>query len=197
MNGERSQPHALALWLLRFCPKQNRESLTGDLLESFREGRSDGWFWQQVLAAIVVGALGQLKLRSTEICFAVAGTALISYFQWGQIFATAALDTLMNWGARLQWLTVIETVTALMVWLLFAAFFGRSKRFRWPDLLRVFFTCVLLFGAGDLLTIWWNVSHRSQAAWSIPAMVGWIFATLIIAARVSRQLSSTSKIVPR
>jgi hypothetical protein len=56
MNSGRSDPPKSALWLLRrLCPKRNREAITGDLLERFGERRSTGWFWRQVLVAILVG----------------------------------------------------------------------------------------------------------------------------------------------
>ena len=43
MKTEQSHPPALAIWFLRhICPKRNREAITGDLLERFREGRSGG-----------------------------------------------------------------------------------------------------------------------------------------------------------
>jgi len=195
MNREWSYPPALAVWFLRrLCPKRNREAITGDLLEKFREGRSGGWFWRQVLVAILVGASSQLRLRWMEICFAAAGTALIWRLPWGQIFPIGAMITSMNWGARLQWLIVIETITALMVLPFFAALFCLWRTFGWANLLRIFFICAMLFTAGDLPAIWWNVSHpvisRSQAMWAIPMMVGWIFAALLISARIARRLPS-------
>jgi hypothetical protein len=195
MNTERSHPPALAVWFLRrLCPKRNREVITGDLLERFREGHSDGWFWRQVLVAILVGASGQLRLQRTEISMAAAGTALVWCCPWGRIFPIAAMITSMNWGARLQWLILIEIMTALMVLPLFVVLFRVWRTFGWANLLRVFFICAMLFTAGDLPTIWWNVSHpiisRSQATWAIPMMVGWIFATLLMSARVARRLPS-------
>jgi hypothetical protein len=201
MNNERSHPSALAVWFLRrLCPKRNREAITGDLLERFREGHSDGWFWRQVLVAILVGASSQMRARCTEICFAAAGTASIWCLPWVRIFPIAAMITSMNWGARLQWLIVIETITALMVLPLFAALFRLRRTFGWANLLRAFFICAMLFTAGDLPTIWWNVSHpvitRSQATWAIPMMMGWIFVTLLISARVARRLPSPSKTIP-
>lgn len=201
MNTGRSHPPALAVWFLRrLCPKRNREAITGDLLEGFREGHSSGSFWRQVLIAILVGASSQLRLLWTEICLAAAGTALIWCVPWGRIFPIAAMIASMNWVARLQWLIVIEIVTALMVLPLFVVLFRLRRTFRWAHLLRVFFICAMLFTAGDLPTLWWNVSHpvisRSQATWAIPIMVGWIFATLLISARVARRLPSPSKTIP-
>jgi hypothetical protein len=201
MNNERSHPPALAVWFLRrLCPKRNREAITGDLLERFREGRSDGWFWRQVLVAILVGTSRQLRPRWTEICVAAAGTTLIWCLPWGRIFPIAAMIISMNWVARLQWLIVIEFITALMVLPLFAALFRLWRTFGWANLLRIFFICAMLFTAGDVPTIWWNVTHpvisRSQATWAIPMMLGWIFATLLISARVARRLPSPSKTIP-
>jgi hypothetical protein len=47
--------------------------------------------------------------------------------------------------------------------------------------------------------IWWNARHPvispSQASWAIPMMVGWIFATLLISARLARRLPSPFKTI--
>jgi hypothetical protein len=83
MSNGRSQPPTLGMFLLRhLCPKDNREILIGDLLESFREGRSDGWFWRQVLIALLAGVSKGLRLHWPEICFAVAGTFVIPLEWW-------------------------------------------------------------------------------------------------------------------
>lgn len=48
-----AKPPRLAAWLLQeFGPELNHEALTGDLNEAFQQGRSSGWYWRQVLAAV-------------------------------------------------------------------------------------------------------------------------------------------------
>ena len=193
MNTDRSHPPrlaVLAVWLLRYlCPSRNREAITGDLLERFAEGRSDGWFWRQVLVATVAGALSQFSLLWTEICLAAAGTALIWCIPWGRIFPIAAIGSgLMNWRERSLWLVAIEITTALLVLPLFAVLFRRRGTLSWANLLRVFLISALLFTLADVPALWWDVRHPispSRAVWVVPIMLAWIFTALLISARVA------------
>jgi len=55
--SERTPP-ALALWLLERCGSGSRaESLAGDLIEEYGQGRSRGWLWRQVAVALGVAML--------------------------------------------------------------------------------------------------------------------------------------------
>lgn len=48
-----SDPPRLGVWLLEhFGPETNIEALTGDLLEGLSQGKSIGWYWRQIRAAI-------------------------------------------------------------------------------------------------------------------------------------------------
>ena len=48
-----AKPPRLAAWILQeFGPELNQEALSGDLNEAFQQGRSKGWYWRQVLAAV-------------------------------------------------------------------------------------------------------------------------------------------------
>jgi hypothetical protein len=61
--SERTPP-ALALWLLERCGSgAHAQSLTGDLIEEYRRGRSRGWLWREVAVALGV-ALGVALVRS-------------------------------------------------------------------------------------------------------------------------------------
>jgi len=77
MSRGESNPPRVAIWLLRHaCPGSHNQALTGDLVEKFREGRSHGWFWKQVLIAIAVGVLGEVQRHWPCFSYAIAGTAL-------------------------------------------------------------------------------------------------------------------------
>src|SRR5947207_11163298 len=72
----------LAVWLLeRLTQRQNREALAGDLLEERRQGRSDMWFWRQVVAAITVNCLGELRRRWIVVVFPLVVCATVPWIQ--------------------------------------------------------------------------------------------------------------------
>ena len=51
----RTEPPPLATWMLKHLTNaEGNEALTGDLLEEFRAGRSNGWYWRQIITAIVI-----------------------------------------------------------------------------------------------------------------------------------------------
>src|SRR5215469_17604164 len=152
MSNERSQPPTLAVFLLRhLCPKDNREVLIGDLIESFRDGRSDGWFWRQVLIALLVGVSKGLRLHWPQICFAVAGTLVIVLESW--IIRVPAIERLRVPGISLQWplSTAYDfgfhaALTALMLQPLLAVLLLLGRVFSWASLLRTFLISFLLVG---------------------------------------------------
>jgi hypothetical protein len=48
------QPPVFATWLLKqLCSGQYSDALAGDLVEEYQRGRSESWYWRQVLVAIV------------------------------------------------------------------------------------------------------------------------------------------------
>jgi hypothetical protein len=73
-----AQRPRLASWLLRrVVSGPKRESLIGDLDEQFARGHSSLWYWRQVLSAILVGVIGDLRehpvlvIRSVVLTWAV------------------------------------------------------------------------------------------------------------------------------
>jgi hypothetical protein len=62
--------------LEHLTPAGRDEALGGDLLEEFRGGRSEGWYWWQVLSACGVGWLRSLRARGSLLMFALAWSML-------------------------------------------------------------------------------------------------------------------------
>src|ERR1700730_17401696 len=85
----------------RVCPGRNIDALSGDLLEQFRERRSSGWFWQQVLIAIAVGVLTEVRLHWPQIGHATAGAVLCGFVGM-TISGSRASVQLWVWSRRLQ-----------------------------------------------------------------------------------------------
>ena len=77
----------VATWLAeRFLTSPRRESLIGDLVEQYREGRSATWYWSQVLRAIVVSITEELAAHKLLALRAVAVGMIATYLlQMGPI----------------------------------------------------------------------------------------------------------------
>jgi hypothetical protein len=55
-------PPAIATWLIeRLGPVHHRESLIGDLIEQYRRGRSERWYWRQVVIAVLLARLPSVR----------------------------------------------------------------------------------------------------------------------------------------
>ncbi len=71
------EPPQLAAWLLEHgIPGDPDPALAGDLLEDYRSGRSEGWFWRQALSAWLVGWVKYLSERRFLLVFAVLWSML-------------------------------------------------------------------------------------------------------------------------
>ena len=80
MNRDQSNPPKLAVWLLQHAyPKSHNQVLTGDLVEKFREGKSRGWFWKQVLIAFAVALLAGVRRRWPHFSYALAGAGIYAF----------------------------------------------------------------------------------------------------------------------
>ena len=128
----RTEPPPQASWLLAHCvPGGEDEALAGDLLEEFRSGRSEGWYWRQVLAACAVSWSRSLRERMPLLAFALIWSMLAPAWKTfaDGIENAAAFDRL---GASIGpfWLLI-----ELAGWMLLHAFF------LWAGMLIYVFVC--------------------------------------------------------
>jgi hypothetical protein len=154
MNREGSQPPAMATWLLQqLCPKENQEELTGDLFERFSEGRSDAWFWRQVLIAIAIGLSKRFRAHWAHVAFSIAATTLL-WYSWREIIRSPAIERLWAWGISLPWplssvydFSFKAALAAAMVQPILAAFLLLDRAFSWVGMLKSFLVSFPLLAA--------------------------------------------------
>lgn len=94
-------PPRLAAWLLqRHVRGYRAESLAGDLTEEYVRGRSDAWYWAQVLRAVTAAYQRALRLHGPRLlvalaagwCAVFAGIALLEW-AWGFVRHGASAAT--------------------------------------------------------------------------------------------------------
>jgi hypothetical protein len=110
----RMQPPAMPLWMLEhLTPAERDEALAGDLLEGFRGGRSNGWFWRQALGAWLGSWARYFARRRSVLVFALLWSALAP--AW-----TAVIDRVER-EVRVIGLSfnvpLSTTLPSLMIWL--------------------------------------------------------------------------------
>jgi hypothetical protein len=113
------EPPALAIWMLdHLTSKGSNEPLSGDLLETFRAGRSSGWYWYQVIVAIAITCGRNVWHRRTILLFA----AIWSLFSpgWGllNIWFESSLYPHV-WRLPFPWLTICAFALGLVAVMLF------------------------------------------------------------------------------
>lgn len=112
-------PPKLATWLLeQFFPVLQNAPLAGDLVESFKQGRSAGWYWRQVFWAILIGLLNLFRKRWRR----VRGVSLVKEVRVSKLklavslpIVLVALVTVGWWAVNSFWLTAPSTNSAQMI----------------------------------------------------------------------------------
>jgi hypothetical protein len=62
----RRAPPAIATWLIdHLGPARHGESLMGDLIEEYRWGRSESWYWRQVAIAVLLARVHGVRSALT------------------------------------------------------------------------------------------------------------------------------------
>jgi hypothetical protein len=134
-------------------------------VETFREGRSAGWVWRQVLTAVAAGLVEDVRLRKTLIAYAIAGTIWI-WIVGMPIFRTDVVEDALMWGKRLPlvlWLVyssgLVAGICALMVLPLLVAVLVWKKTFAWSSIVRALGISVLLMTAFDNISDLWMMNY--------------------------------------
>ena len=104
----RMEPPRIASWMLgHFMPEGCNEALTGDLLESYRKGRSRGWYWWQVIAALAIAWIHSLVRHRLVLAFACVWCMLSP--AWDLILRRLQNDTNLAgfvWTLPWPWSTI-------------------------------------------------------------------------------------------
>jgi hypothetical protein len=118
------KPPALARWMLdHLISRETNEALSGDLLEAFRTGRSSGWYWYQVIAAIAIAWSWNAWRHRTMLFFAAvwsvfapAWILLITRSSVG-ILADSMPDVPWPWSFICGFVFTVIGPSMLFIWL--------------------------------------------------------------------------------
>lgn len=122
-----NQPPKVAKWLLRhFGCSPNNPAIVGDLDERLGEGRSRGWYWHEVLIAIMAGIFEQVrtyKLRALRSL--IFGWVLLNLFGWLRVFLLIPLWPHLSYGLNVggnRWIELQSILLPILV----------SSELAWP-----------------------------------------------------------------
>jgi hypothetical protein len=117
------KPPALATWILdHLRSRESNDALSGDLLEAFSLGRSRGWYWYQVIAAIAIAWVRNVRRHRVTLFFA----AVWSVFSpaWLLLPVRFSLDSLVGDTSYISWpwsficaLLFGAVIALLFIWL--------------------------------------------------------------------------------
>ncbi|WP_162601637.1 hypothetical protein [Occallatibacter savannae] len=164
----RREPPPLATWMLRHLSAEDRdEALDGDLLEVFHFGRSDGWYWRQVIVACAVSWCSNLFARRAPLAFALLWSILAPV--WYAILER--IDTSQNFDRGEHIFGPFWLPLVLIIWVVLHA------AFLWAGLLVYRVANIVLkrpIHVGDMARAFW------VATLILPPVYGlsFLFATL-------------------
>jgi hypothetical protein len=189
-----SRPPALATWLLEhLLPERERETLIGDLLETFwRHGSA--WYWRQVLAAIMAGFLQELRARRIAICWAIAYSSVVP---WVHIWVTPQLRFLLVLGIRLPWpislvlqIAILTASNFILIMIALGLYLGLMRHFDVRRFSQSLLTALPVIALGVLGTLWVLALRLPQptAAFTLrlPLLFGLLVSMWIVAPSVER-----------
>ena len=92
----RPEPPIIANWLLKHLT-HGSDALLGDLTEEYTNGRSTGWYWRQVLLAILMSAAAAFRGASLSLGFALLWSVGVTLF-WGRYFFPHQTELILKWS---------------------------------------------------------------------------------------------------
>jgi hypothetical protein len=158
------EPPKPALWLLKLWGSPyHSESLAGDLIEQYREGRSRAWVWRQVIVAIAAARVRFVRsMPWTAIC------AMLSRL-FAEVAAVLALTVIVDQVRRTHSLGQMMTHTfigtlAVLITMATAAFLLSLRTHRRRQTHAAIKAVMLVFGviALGLGTITWADTLRAR-----------------------------------
>ena len=158
-----SHPPMVATWLLEHLRSDRKnESLIGDLMEDYGCGRSNAWYWRQVLAAIVVSSCDEVRAHvviaikamvtgwAAQFMFQFVVWGLLSRFHlWLLLYHKLPLFFGYGIAASLTWLILWTPI-----WIGSGWFVGGLYRSRLVSMVLLFSTSVLVW---NLLRLPWTI----------------------------------------
>jgi len=165
-----SYPPIVATWLLeRLRSDKENESLIGDLMEDYGRGRSNAWYWRQVLAAIVVSSCGEVRAHLLiAIKAMVTGWAaqfMLQFVAWGLLNRFHLWLPLHHMLLLFFGYGIAASVTWLIlwtpIWIGSGWFVGGLYRSRLASMVLLFSTSVLIW---KLLRLPWTIHLLFSAA---------------------------------
>lgn len=127
---KRREPPPLGSWMLEHLTSGDRdEALAGDLLEVYRSGRSNGWYWRQVCGACAVSWYTSIRTRISLFFFVLAWSMLAP--AWCTIIERIENSSrFYGYLQQLEW--PFSGLTEILVWV------GLNLVFLWSGILLYF-----------------------------------------------------------
>ena len=183
IRADSPQPPRLATWLLeQFSPVLKNAPLAGDLIEAFKRGRSSGWYWRQVLWAILIALRCLLwkqwgRLAYAVLCSYLIGKAWFFMFPIGRrlsglplLFAVYAKGYRIQWPWSLVYQMAFQTVfQGVIVAFALGAYLGFSRIWK-PHSLRALMVVVVVLLSGNVALPFLTVALISM---QLRLSVGW------------------------
>jgi hypothetical protein len=149
-----SRPPRLATWLFeRLTQKESREALAGDLWEECSRGRSDTWYWRQVLVAIMATFFAELRGRWIVVTFALVVSGIVP---WNQLFHNFRFQSFLMLGIQLPWpvsflvgIAVLSAFQATILVVTLASYVLATKSFHSRTFLIAFRLALLILILGN------------------------------------------------